>query len=31
MVLQGIRGVDYRTADLYDPSVDHQVDIQDLP
>ncbi len=30
-VLQSIRGVDYRTADLYDPSVDHQVDIQDLP
>ena len=30
-VLRGISAVDYKTADLYDPSVDHQVDIQHLP
>lgn len=29
--LQRLRGVDYQTADLYDPAANHQVDIQDLP
>jgi len=30
-ILQGVGGVDYSTADLYMPGVDHQVDIQNLP
>lgn len=30
-VLQSVSTVDYSTADLYMPDVDHQVDIQDLP
>jgi len=30
-VFRGLSAVDYQTADLYDPSVDHRVDIQHLP
>ncbi|MFB3881397.1 MAG: methyltransferase domain-containing protein [Armatimonadota bacterium] len=30
-VLRAISGVEYKTADLYDPGVDYQVDIQELP
>ncbi len=30
-VLQSVNTVEYHTADLYDPSADYHVDVQDLP